>query len=85
MALSGELFTRDEDGHPLRDDAFLIVLHRGEAPVDVLLPKTPYGDAYRRLLDTSMPRPGTDLPTEKVGTRATVQGRSVTLFRVEHD
>ncbi|HET7899675.1 MAG TPA: glycogen debranching protein GlgX [Candidatus Nanopelagicales bacterium] len=85
MALSGELFTRDAEGHPLRDDAFLIVLHRGDSDVDVTLPPTPYGDAYRRLLDTAVARPGTDLPTAKAGTNVTVARRSVALFRVEHD
>jgi glycogen operon protein len=83
MALSGELFTRDEDGHPLRDSAFLLVLNRADDPVDVTMPATPYGTAYRRLLDTDDARPSTSAPTHPVGAITTVAGRAVALFRVE--
>ncbi len=58
MALSGELFTRDEFGHPLRDSAFLVVLNRADSDVDVTLPETPYGEVYHRLLDTVAPAAG---------------------------
>ena len=85
MALSGELFTRDEEGHPLRDSAFLLVLNRADGDSDVTLPATPYGSAYRRLLDTATDRPGTDLPTAPVGATVNVAPRTVTLFRVEDD
>ena len=82
MALSGELFTRDEEGHPLRDSAFLVVLNRADAPVPLTLPATPYGTAYRRLLDTDTARPATG-PTHPVGSVTSVASRSVALFRVE--
>ena len=85
MALSGELFTRDEHGHPLRDAAFLVVLNRADDAVDVTLPETPYGEVYRRLLDTSAPRPDGETPTHAVGTTTSVPGRAVALFRVEHE
>ncbi|MFN8168973.1 MAG: glycogen debranching protein GlgX [Candidatus Nanopelagicales bacterium] len=85
MALSGELFTRDESGHPLRDSAFLVVLNRADGEVEVTLPATPYGEVYRRLLDTSQPRPDTGTRTHPVGTTTTVAGRAVALFRVEHE
>ena len=85
MALSGELFQRDEQGHPLHDSAFLIVLNRDDDEVVVTLPPTPYGDTYRCLLDTDNDRPGTALPTWQVGATVTVAGRSVALFRVEDD
>lgn len=85
MALSGELFTRDEFGHPLRDSAFLVVLNRDDDDVEVTLPETPYGEVYRRLLDTSQPRPDTGTRTHPVGTTTSVAGRAVALFRVEHE
>ncbi len=83
MALSGELFTRDEDGHPLRDSAFLVVLNRAEAEVPLTMPETPYGTTYRRLLDTDEDRPSTSGPTHAVGSVTSVAARSVALFRVE--
>ena len=85
MALSGELFTRDDLGHALRDAAFLVVLNRDEGPVDVTLPPTPYGEVYRRLLDTDLVRPGAETLTHPVGSVTAVAARSVALFRVEHD
>jgi glycogen operon protein len=84
MALSGELFTRDEHGHALRDSAFLVVLNRADAEVDVVLPETRYGEVYRRLLDTAADRPDGDTVTHPVGTTTPVSARSVVLFRVEH-
>jgi glycogen operon protein len=85
MALSGELFTRDEHGHPLRDSAFLLVLNRADDEVEVTLPETPYGEVYRRLLDTALPRPDGETVTHPVGTATPVAARSVALFRVERD
>ncbi len=82
MALSGELFTRDEEGHPMRDSAFLVVLNRSDDAVPVTMPETPYGTAYLRLLDTDESRPATG-PLHPVGAVTPVAGRSVALFRVE--
>ena len=83
MALSGELFTRDEDGHPLRDSAFLVVLHRGDSDVPLTLPPTPYGTSYRRLLDTAQDRPESEGSTSAPGAVVTIAARTVCLFRVE--
>ena len=83
MALSGELGVRDDAGHWLRDAAFLVVLNRGDGPVPVVLPQTPYGSAYRRLLDTDDRRPQTSPTTDRSGATVRVAARSVALFRVE--
>ena len=83
MALNGELGERDVDGHPLRDSAFLVVLNRGDDEVPLVLPRTPYGDSYRRLLDTDDKRPTTATKTDKTGSTVRVAPRSVALFRVE--
>jgi isoamylase len=83
MALSGELFIRDADGYPLRDAAFLVVLNRSDTTVPLTLPATPYGAAYRRLLDTSLDLPESEEPTSAVGATVEVAPRSVSLFRVE--
>ena len=83
LAFSGELFQRDVEGHPLHDSAFLLVLNRSDDDVDVTLPPTPYGDSYRRLLDTADERPGTAPPAVHEGSQVVVSGRSVALFRVD--
>jgi hypothetical protein len=84
MALSGELFTRGDDGRPQRDTAFLVVLNRADEPVAITLPSEgAYGRHYRRLLDTDDDRPSTAPPTAPGGTTVTVARRSVTLLRVE--
>jgi len=83
LAFSGELFQRDAEGHPLHDSAFLLVLNRSDDDVDVTLPPTPYGDSYRRLLDTADERPGTAPPAVHEGSQVVVSGRSVALFRVD--
>jgi isoamylase len=83
MALSGDLFTRDEAGHPMRDSAFLVALNRADSPVPLTLPATVDGDRYRRLLDTDLVRPTTEGPTVPVGEVTTLAPRSVALFRVE--
>jgi isoamylase len=85
MALSGELGVRDVDGHPLRDSAFLVVLNRGEEPVDLTLPSSTYGDAYRRLMDTDDARPRTATSTDRAGSTVVVVPPSVVLFRVEQE
>ena len=84
MALSGELFTRDEDGYPMRDSAFLVALNRADSAVSLTLPATPDGDSYRRLLDTDLPRPITEGPTVRAGEVTSLAPRSVALFRVEN-
>ena len=83
MALNGELALRDVDGHPLRDSAFLLVLNRGDDDVAVVLPTTPYGEEYRRLLDTGDKRPTTATRPDRSGTTVTVGPRAVALFRLE--
>jgi pullulanase/glycogen debranching enzyme len=85
MALSGELFARDELGYEMRDAAFLIVLNRSLLVTEITLPATPYGEVYRRLLDTSMPRPDPAGTTHDVGSTTHVAARSVALFRVEDE
>jgi isoamylase len=85
MALSGELFARDELGYEMRDAAFLIVLNRSLLATEITLPGTPYGEVYRRLLDTSLPRPDTEGTTHAVGSTTHVAARSVALFRVEDE
>ncbi len=48
---------RDVRGHsatgaPLSDDSWLLVLHAGPDPTELVLPGAPYGEAYTPVLDT---------------------------------
>jgi isoamylase len=83
MYLDGRgLRLRDQRGRPVVDDSWLIWLHAGAEPVDVVLPGAPWGDGYELALATEYatglpPRP-TALPPG--GTR--LPGRSVWALRV---
>ncbi|MEV0692319.1 glycogen debranching protein GlgX [Streptomyces sp. NPDC050388] len=84
MYLSGrDIPDHDERGEPIRDDSFLVVLHAGDAPVDVLLPGSPWARRYEVVLDTGREdqadAPGTAHPAD---TTITVPGRTVLLLRV---
>ena len=78
---------RDVRGHtatggPLLDDSWLLLLHSGPQPVEVVLPGAPFGDAYEVVIDTDTPtgRPagGGSLPP---GVPVSVPARTVRLLR----
>ncbi|MEV4439082.1 glycogen debranching protein GlgX [Streptomyces sp. NPDC049577] len=83
MYLSGrDLPRHDPRGAPVTDDSFLTVLHAGPRPVRFVLPGPPWAERYELLADTSREEqrsaPGT---RRRAGTRVTVPGRSVQLWR----
>jgi len=53
MYLAGESHGVDEDGRHIRDEAFLILLHAGQADAPFVLPGSPYGTGYRIIIDTA--------------------------------
>jgi len=83
MYLDGRgLRLRDERGRPVVGDSWLVWLHAGADPVDVVLPGAPWGDGFELVLATEYatgvpPRP-TALPPGEV----TMPGRSVWALRV---
>ncbi|MGH3907387.1 MAG: glycogen debranching protein GlgX [Pseudonocardiaceae bacterium] len=74
----------DVRSHPLTPaaDSWLLVLHAGAHPIMVTLPGPEYGERYEPVLDTGtrigMP---TRSRSRRPGTRMTVHGRSLLLFR----
>ncbi|HEY2763525.1 MAG TPA: glycogen debranching protein GlgX [Pseudonocardiaceae bacterium] len=66
-------------------DSWLLVLHAGAHPIMVTLPGAEFGERYDPVLDTGF-RDG--LPararSRRPGTRMTVHGRSLLLFRAAH-
>ena len=78
---------RDVRGHtptgaPLTDDSWLLVLHAGTDPVDLLLPGGPYAQAYTPVIDTDSPtgEPADPTPLD-AGSRLTLPGRTLLLLR----
>ena len=53
MFLAGESHGLDDDGRPIRDQSFLVLMHAGATPVVFTLPGAPYGRGYRLLIDTT--------------------------------
>ncbi|HEU5470103.1 MAG TPA: glycogen debranching protein GlgX [Actinophytocola sp.] len=51
-----ESLSRDREGQQVPDDSWLLVLHAGEAPTEVVLPSVHYGRRFEPVLDTSTPR-----------------------------
>jgi glycogen operon protein len=78
----GDIPDRDEHGRDVLDESFLLVLHAGHEPADVLLPPRPWAEVYELVLDTSREdqeaEPGTRYAA---GTTLAVPSRSVLLLR----
>ena len=53
MFLAGESHGPGEDGVPIRDESFLVLLHSGTEEASFTLPGQPYGSAYRLIVDTA--------------------------------
>ncbi len=80
MFLAGELHGTDDEGQPIRDQSFLVLLHAGAAPVEFTLPGAPYGQAYHRILDTSTGQAIEAGPQYRAGTAVTLAPRSLMAF-----
>lgn len=84
MLLSGTAMSeRDQHGHPLRDDSFLLLLNAGEHAVPFTLPGEPRADAYGSVVDTALPDQGgpPDATHPAAGT-LTLPARSLHLLRL---
>jgi isoamylase len=82
MYLAGEMHGSDESGQPIRDEAFLVVLHAGEDPAKFVLPGSPYGKGYVRTVDTATGQAFEGGPQLAAGTAIVLAARSLTVFHV---
>jgi isoamylase len=80
MYLAGEMHGHDDQDKPIRDQAFLMVLHSGDEEVEVTLPTAPFASGYRKVIDTvtGQSREGDDLIES--GSTMSVPGRSALVF-----
>jgi glycogen operon protein len=79
LLLNGKtLAITDEDGRPILDDSFLILVNAAAEGVEFTLPKTPAGQLWRQILDTE----NTEDPFAVVenGTKVILGGRSLRVF-----
>ncbi len=86
MYLDGRgLRHRGEHGEVITDDSYLLLLHAGDAPIDMVLPSAPWAKAYEAVIDTTrsggVPN-GSLAPTP--GKAVSLPARSALLLRVQH-
>jgi isoamylase len=73
--------SRTRDGEVIKDHSWLLLLHSGESPVDVVLPGPEYGVTFDPKLDTSTRDGSPANPGAlKAGSRVTLPGRSLLLL-----
>ena len=83
MYLDGQgIRTRGSRGERIEDDSFLLVLHTGDAPAELLLPKRPWATSYDVLIDTTA-EDGLRAATYGPGEPLALVPRSVVLLRAE--
>jgi isoamylase len=77
-----ESLSRDREGKLVPDDSWLLLLHAGPAPIDMIMPGLQYGKRYEPVLDTSIRRgtPASTIPLEP-GDIVTVPARGLLVFR----
>jgi glycogen operon protein len=69
---------RTPSGEPVLDDSFLLWLHAGAKPIDVVLPHRPWAGTYELVLDTSEEMTTT---AARAGEQLRLPARSVVLLR----
>ncbi|MDP5183225.1 glycogen debranching protein GlgX [Blastococcus sp. BMG 814] len=74
---------RDEHGHPVVDDSYLVQLHAGPDPVTVELPGPPWADGYELVISTEYARGTPPALTFLPPGPVELPGRCVWLLRVE--
>jgi len=80
LLLNGKtLAISDEDGHPIVDDSFLILVNAAAEGVEFLLPATPAGTRWTQILDTENIK-DPFAPVEN-GEKVIVGGRALRVFR----
>jgi isoamylase len=80
MFLAGEQHGLDEQGHPIRGESFLMLLHADEDPQTFVLPGEPYGHGYLRIVDTSTGQGFEGGPLHPAGSEVLMPPRSMMVF-----
>jgi glycogen operon protein len=77
-----ESLSRDREGNLVADDSWLLLLHAGDTPIEVVLPEVHYGDRFEPVLDSNAPRgnPDPDTPFGP-GDKVTLPARGLMVFR----
>jgi glycogen operon protein len=74
--------SRTRDGELLTDNSWLLLMHAGAEPIDVVLPGVEFGETFEPTLDTTTPD-GAPASTEPLsaGSSLTMQARSLLLLK----
>ena len=79
IMLNGQtLQTSDEEGNPLMDDSFLLLVNAAHEGVEFTLPKVPNGTPWKQIMDTENVED--PFAETEVGEKVIVAGRSLMLF-----
>jgi isoamylase len=73
---------RDQHGHAVVDDSYLVQLHAGPDPVTVQLPGPPWADAYELVVSTEYPTGAPPDPIIVAPGAVELPGRTVWVLRV---
>ncbi|HEY3708431.1 MAG TPA: glycogen debranching protein GlgX [Amycolatopsis sp.] len=77
---------RNREGALVTDHSWLLILHAGDEPLEVVLPGREYGETYKPTLDTSTPDGvSAHPPVLEPKARITVEARSLLLLRAPRD
>jgi len=76
---------RDERGHQVIDDSFVICFNAHDEPIEFLLPPPEFGPAWRVVLDTSVAAPSNDAEQYPARDAVKIPGRSTMLFQAVVD
>ena len=80
MYLAGEVHGRDDEDRPIRDEAFLMVLHAGDDDIEATLPTVPSATGYRLVIDTFTGQSREDTTTLLPGSSVNVAARSTLVL-----
>jgi isoamylase len=73
---------RDEHGHPVHDESYVVWLNAGPEPVEVTLPGAPWSDGYEFVVSTEYPTGAPPEPTVVAPGPIQLPSRTVWLLRV---
>ena len=79
IVLNGQtLQVTDEEGVPVIDDSFLLIVNAAPDGVEFLLPPSPSGQRWKQVLDTE--NPDEAFTEHQANEKAIVGGRALKLF-----
>ena len=77
--------SRTREGELISDHSWLLLMHAGAEPIDVVLPGAEFGETFRPSLDTTSPDGAPQDMTLSAGSTVTLEGRSLLLLKAPRE